>query len=78
MSKNLLNMYEEGMDDEIYEDIVKSKETTKRVSKNKILGRQDLKREKFSYIAANKKAAKKSSVNTYDEIAALNKSICRK
>ena len=64
--------------DEIYDEVVSTTETLKRNSKNKIQGRQDSKRSKESYISANKKAAKKCSVNTESEAAELNDTICKK
>ena len=78
MAKNLVNDYENGEIDSIYDEVVNDTESLKRTAKNKILGRQDFKRSKQSYISANKKAAKKSSVDTESDAAELNSEICGK
>lgn len=75
MSKNLLSEYENGMEDELMNDILDRDSKMK----NPKMGstRVDMKRTRTSYISRGKKAAKKSSVDT-SEIENLNSAICGK
>ena len=76
-NNNLLNMYEMGLLDDIYDENVEAEQSAITTRRNKFLGRQDSKRTKSSYISDNKKAAKKIVVNT-EEIESLSKELCRK
>lgn len=77
MGKNLLNMYEKGLIEDIYDEDVEANMDAINIRRNKIAGRQDSKRNKSSFISQNKKAARKIVVNT-EEIEDLNKSLCGK
>ena len=77
MQKNLLNMYEKGLEEDMMEEISVGERRAKISAKNKMnSSRVDQKRTKTSYIAANKKAAKKQLINT-EEIEDLRGELCR-
>ena len=78
MGKNLLDMYERGMLDDIYDENVEAEQEAIITRRNKLLGRQDSKRTKSSYISANKKAAKKVVAVNTEEIESLSKDLCPK
>lgn len=76
MGKNWLDMYEKGQEDDLMEEISVGERRAKISAKNKMpSSRIDQKRVKTSYIAANKKAAKKQVVNT-EEIEDLRGELC--
>ena len=77
-NNNLLNMYERGMLDDIYDENVEAEQSAITTRRNKLLGRQDSKRTKSSYISDNKKAAKKMEIVNTEEIESLSKELCRK
>lgn len=78
MGKNLLDRYQKGMLDDIYDENVEAEQEAIITRQNKFLGRQDSKRTKSSYISANKKAAKKVVAVNTEEIESLSKDLCRK
>jgi hypothetical protein len=72
--KNLVNTYENFGEDDILDGIFEETARVRASSKSKLLGRQDSKRGRTSYISAAKKAGGKMAVKT-EEIEELNKTL---